>query len=157
MMLEIRHARPSDAEVIRSVLVSNANDPSLFQQPLWRIRRDINDFLVAVSDRAVIGCAAVHRHDARNTEILAFAVRPEHHRQGVGRALMQHCLALAGRDGTVWLSTRKPGYFDRFGFAPMSMWSLPLSVLVYKLRLVFEQPVSRWISAVQRSCFMVYS
>ena len=57
---------------------------------------------------------------------------------------------VAAADGVqlLWLGTAKPQYFARFGFKPMSRWHLPLSLLIYKLWLVFRQPMERWIPAV---------
>ncbi len=150
----IRRAKPTDAPTIEHVLTANRADPSLFQQPLRRIRRQINDFVVAESGGEIVGCAALHWHRADNVEILAFAVLPEHHGAGIGKALMTACLEVTDGSGTVWLSTRKPGYFDRFGFRSVSMWSMPLTVLLTKVRLIFEQPLRRWLTAVTRSQFM---
>jgi hypothetical protein len=44
----------------------------------------------------------------------------------------------------LWLSTEKPGYFERFGFERFSKWALPLPILLSKLGLVFQQGPSRW-------------
>jgi len=55
----------------------------------------------------------------------------------------------------VWLGTAKPMYFARFGFTPISKWSLPFGVLVGKFMLVFDQPAGRWIPALAgRHTFM---
>ncbi len=153
--MNVRRATPRDVDQIQRVLRANRHDISLFQQPLWRIRRDINDFVVAeADDGAVVGCSAVHWHTQDNAEILAVSVAPTHQGTGVGKALIAKCVEWAEGGGDVWLSTKKPGYFSRLGFRSISMWSLPLSVLLYKLRLVIEQPISRWIPALTRGSFM---
>lgn len=152
--MRVRRATHLDAATIAAVLGANLGDPSLFQQPEWRIRRQINDFVVAESGEQVVGCAAVHWHRPDNVEILAVAVAPDRQGIGVGKALIAACLGLTGAEHNVWLGTKKPGYFARFGFHPVSMWSLPIRVLLTKLRLVFEQPLARWLPALYGSHFM---
>ena len=149
-----RRATSRDAEAIHAVLTSNQDDLSLFQQPLWRVRRNINDFLLAEVDGVLVGCAALHWHRADNAEILAVSVAPGQQGRGVGRALIAECLAWAGSPRTLWLSTRKPDYFGRYGFRPVTKWSLPFGVLLAKVPLVFDQPVARWLPSMRRSQFM---
>lgn len=151
----IRRAVSSDAEGIRDVLKANRGDSSLFQQPKRRIRRQINDFVVVVGpDGAIIACAATHWHRADNVEILAFAVSPPHQGRGIGGQVMAFCVEQTGIGGVVWLSTKKPGYFGRFGFRAVSRWTMPLGVLLTKVRLIFEQPLSRWIPSLYGTQFM---
>src|SRR5262249_36696401 len=90
------------------------------------------------------------RHSAANAEILAVAVAPQLQQQGTGAALVRACIARASEQGVrfLWLATAKPGYFARFDFHPISRWSLPLRVLLHKLRLVFQQPLGRWLPAL---------
>lgn len=153
----VRAAVLSDVEAIRETLVGNAADASLFQQSSRRIRRDIADFIIVTDGSRVVGCAAVHRHTAANAEILAVAVNPLDHGRGAGAALMNYGIASGTRSGAtfVWLATEKPDYFERFGFQTISMWHLPTRAIHRKVRLVFEQPVGRWLPALRgRHTFM---
>src|SRR5690349_10993620 len=91
----VRTATEADVEAIRSALVANAADTSLFQQPEHRIRRNLGDFVVVNDSGRLVGCAAVHRHTATNAEILAVAVDPAAQGRGVGAILMQACITRA--------------------------------------------------------------
>jgi N-acetylglutamate synthase-like GNAT family acetyltransferase len=147
----MRDATIEDAESIHALLSANADDASLFQQPLEQVRRTIDDFLIADD----VACAAVHVAHG-TAEILAVAVRPDAQGKGAGKAIMSAAIERArSRAPFVWLATAKPMYFARFGFTPMTKWRLPLPVLIGKLRLVFHQPTGRWIPAlVGRHTFM---
>ncbi|MFF3223065.1 GNAT family N-acetyltransferase [Nocardia suismassiliense] len=146
----VRRARQADVEAIRRVLAANAADASLFQQSSGRIRRNLDDFVVALEAGRQVGCAALRHHSRTNAEILAVAVDPDAHGRGVGAMLVRACMTEAESAGAtfVWLATEKPDYFARFGFRPMSKWQLPLRIVLHKVRLVFEQPARRWLPAL---------
>ncbi len=146
----MRRATAADVEAIHRLLVANAADVSLFQQSDDRIRRDLDDFVVAIEAGQQVGCAALHHHTRANTEILAVAVDPHAHGRGVGAALVRACMTDAARTGAtfVWLATGKPDYFARYGFRRMSKWRLPPRVVLRKVRLVLEQPMHRWLPAL---------
>jgi amino-acid N-acetyltransferase len=158
--LSLRPASLADVEAIRLVLTANAQDRSLFQQPAHQVRRTIGDFVIAEAEEgAVVGCAALCWHRPSNAEILAVAVDPVVQGKGVGAALLRACIERAVRQGAepLWLATAKPAYFARFGFQTMSRWRLPISVLLTKLGLIFQQRPSRWLPAIfGRHAFMRY-
>lgn len=94
-----------------------------------------------------------------NAEILAVAVEPDVQGKGVGSALLRGCVerAIERRVEFLWLATAKPAYFAKFGFRAISRWRLPLTVLLTKLWLIFQQPPSRWLPALfGRHTFMRY-
>ncbi|WP_194831794.1 GNAT family N-acetyltransferase [Nocardia sp. XZ_19_369] len=131
-------------------LAANAADASLFQQSSGRIRRNLDDFVVAVKAGQHVGCAALQHHTRTNAEILAVAVVPDTQGRGAGGMLVRACMTEAARAGAtfVWLATEKPDYFARYGFRRMSKWRLPLRIVLHKLWLVFEQPAPRWLPAL---------
>ena len=158
--MKIRSADDSDVRAILNVLDANRADRSLFQQPEHQVRKTLGDFIVATGDADVVaGCAALRWHTSENAEILAVAVSPEAQGKGVGSLLMRACISRANEGQTaplVWLATAKPDYFARFGFRPVSRFRLPAGVLWTKFRLVFQQPIGRWVPAlVGRHTFMV--
>lgn len=162
MDYRFERAEIGDAAAIAATLAANRDDPSLFQQTEAWLRRRISDFVVVRDDSgAVVGCAEIAWHRPDNVEILAVAVAPAVHGRGVGTLLMRSCVSLAlarNPHAVLWLGTKKPEYFARFGFAVMSMWRLPIPVLLHKLRLVFQQPAGRWLpNLLGASSFMRWS
>lgn len=156
--VSLRSAKPEDIQRIGEVLRFNLSDVSLFQQPLREVRRNLPEFVLAEDNRgSVVGCAQLHCYKRGTVEILAVSVHPNSQGQGVGKALMRRCIDSAmSRDARlVWLATAKPIYFARYGFEPISKWDLSVGVLFHKLRLVFQQPTSRWLPALAgRHTFM---
>jgi amino-acid N-acetyltransferase len=159
--VEVSAAAVEQVDAIHRILRANRGDRSLFQQPVWWLRRHVDEFVTAIDDQlGIIGCAQLHWHRPDNAEILAVAVVPALHRSGVGARLIQHCIELARErePRVLWLATAKPGYFDRFGFRRVSRWRLPVAVLLYKLWLIFHQPVARWLPALfGRHTFMQWT
>ena len=65
-------------------------------------------------------------------EITLFAVDPEAHGRGYGRALMDHCLAALRRNGTrsVWLETDSGsswGFYEHYGFERGGSFRSPMN------------------------------
>ncbi len=157
--ITVRAATSGDVDDIVAALRANRADPSLFQRSPNDVRRWLSDFVVArnCADR-VLGCAALHRSAVHLAEVLSVAVQPAAQGRGIGRLLVEACLARADEAdiGRVWLATLKPRYFARFGFRPISRWELPATVLLAKLTQVFHQSPRRWSAAlVGRQTFML--
>ncbi len=148
--MRVSPALASDLPDIVATLAANHADPSLFQQPVWQVARDLGEFQVAREGERTLGCIQVHRHPGDSVEILAVAVRPEAHGAGVGTRLMAAAVARARAQGPalIWLGTAKPGYFARHGFRQMSRWRLPLRVLAGKLIRIAQQHPARWWPAL---------
>ncbi len=154
----IRKATQHDVPAISQLLRANRADPSLFQQTHAQIRADVDSFYLAFIDAQLVGSAALVHHPG-NTEILGVSVAPAHQGTGVGSALIRHLVDVARAQGLpmLWLGTAKPGYFERFGFQPMSRWRLPIRLLLHKLGLVLRQPAKRWLPAIfGRHVFMAW-
>jgi amino-acid N-acetyltransferase len=147
----VRPATESDVAQIVATLAANASDPALFLRMASDIRRHLGDFFVADdADHRLVGCGAMHRYTAQCAEILSVSVLPPAQARGIGGQLMREALKRGDSPPTrqLWLATAKPGYFARFGFAPISRLALPTRVLVAKLRQVFDQPTGRWVPAL---------
>ncbi len=142
-----RSAKNNDILKIQSVLSANISDVSLFQQPLWKIRRDINDFFIAEHEGEVVGCGALHMYSIDIAEIRGVSVLPNYQNRGVGCTILNKCIeiAIAKDIQTVFVFTYKPTYFERYGFKTTSLWSLPISVIINKSPLnlpFFQQPAA---------------
>lgn len=144
----IEPATIADVQAIVSILISNKNDPGLFQAPVAEVKKHLADFLVARDPNgSAVGCLGLHRDSNELAEVYGVAVLPKFQGQGIGITLVQQCKARAVSSGItlLWLATMKPDYFRRYSFRPMSRWHLPTSILLRKLRLVFQQPILRWV------------
>ena len=159
MMIE--PATINDTRAIVSIFIANQGDPGLFQEREAEVERKLGDFLVARdADGKVVACAGLHRDSRELAEIYGVAVLPELQGQGIGAKLIRRCKeqAAAGQVTYLWLATIKPEYFRRYSFRPISRWSLPTSVLLRKLRQVFQQPAQRWVPALLgRHTFMQHN
>lgn len=81
--------------------VITSADASLFQQSSGRIRRNLDDFVVAVAAGQQVGCAALQHHTRTNTENLSVAVDPDAHGRGVGAMLVRACMTEAASAGAL--------------------------------------------------------
>jgi N-acetylglutamate synthase-like GNAT family acetyltransferase len=149
--VSIRSARPEDVLEILRLFHENRADVSLFQQDERQIRRNLSDFTLAEKREASLaGCVSLHWHSPEIAEILGLAVDPECQGRGVGSILTRQCVeeSLSRNVRTLWLTTRKPGFFARLGFLEISKWEIPLSVLLCKVPLVFQQQPDRWLPSI---------
>jgi len=87
---------------------------------------------VALLGTLLVGAVTMERHSPCSFEISFLAVRPEHHRRGIGRALVRHVEAEARAEGGRFLHVKTlgpshpdPGYartrafYEALGFHPL--------------------------------------
>lgn len=94
------------------------------------LRDHLATTLVARSDQAIVGCAALELYGAAAL-LRSVAVEPSHQGQGVGQWLTQAALDLARQHGAreVYLLTTTAGaFFPRFGFEPVTRADVPAAV-----------------------------
>ncbi len=87
---------------------------------------NLGDYLVA-DDDGFGGCCALATLTPDLAEIRSLAVRPETSRRGVGKALVDACVARAKQAGLrrVFALTLVPEFFERCGFTLISLGRLP--------------------------------
>ncbi len=88
----------------------------------------VRDYSVYQEDEgAIIGVAALHVSWDGLGEIRSLVVVPGRQRQGIGSALVAHCLEEARELGLrrVFALTTSPRFFQRFGFRPFPKEDLP--------------------------------
>ena len=61
---------------------------------------------IATADGEVVGIACVERHFPETAEIHLIAIRPEHHRAGIGRELLERVEAWLRADGVELLEVK---------------------------------------------------
>lgn len=133
----IRDARMDDVKVMYALLQHCADKGLLLGRSLSSLYDQLRDFKVFVKDGAddaqagqVLGICALHVCWENLAEIRSLAVVEEAQRQGLGRQLVEACLAEADRFGItkVFTLTYQPAFFQRLKFRPIDKNELPHKV-----------------------------
>jgi len=106
--LIIRAAKPADQKALESLQwrasLNNPGDreallahPDAIELPIEQI--ELGGVFVAESAAAIVGFAAILPRSDGDSELDALFVEPETWRQGVGRALVEHCCLAAKGSG----------------------------------------------------------
>jgi putative acetyltransferase len=126
----VRRELPSDAAAVHAVHTAafgRGRSGEVAEAGLWDQLRNAGDVVpqlsfVATIDGHVIGHAGCSWADVEDTRVVALGplgVRPEHHRRGVGTALVHTVLGGAdARDEPMLVLLGDPAYYSRFGFEP---------------------------------------
>jgi len=124
--LRIRTARAEDVDDMRELIDRYAAQDLMLSRSREFLIEHLRDYVIA-EDGDFAGCCAlaVLTHDL--AEIRSLAVRPETSRRGVGKALVDACVAQARQLGLrrVFALTLVPEFFQRCGFTLISLGRLP--------------------------------
>lgn len=123
----IRRARITDARGIHQLLLGYAQQGQLLGRSLVDIYEALRDFHVCVQDDVIVGVGALQICWEDLAEIRSLAVRPGLAGQGIGRKIVEHCLAEARELGLkrVFALTYQPQFFARLGFVEIEKQQLP--------------------------------
>ncbi len=126
----VRKARLKDAEKIHLLVNRYASEGLLLPRSIGSIYEHIRDFWVYEEDGDILGCCALQIIWEDLAEIRSFAVRKEHHRKGIGKALIKACIEEAKSLGVqrIFSLTYAKGFFERFGFKEIDKSVLPYKV-----------------------------
>ena len=126
MSLRIRAARAKDVDAMRELIDRYAAQDLMLSRSHEFLIEHLRDYVIA-EDGEFAGCCAlaVLTHDL--AEIRSLAVRPETSRRGVGKALVDACVAQARQLGLrrVFALTLVPEFFQRCAFTLISLGRLP--------------------------------
>lgn len=128
--LFMRRAEPADAQEIHELLEQFVAPGMLIPRTLKQVYRTIRDFVVAVEDGRIIGCAALRIYSADVAEIGALAVSGARQGGGIGGRLVEALLHDAELLGLrrVFALTTSDVFFHRLGFETTVIAEFPEKV-----------------------------
>ena len=129
----IRSARMEDVRAIYALLQFFAGKNLLLGRSLSSLYDHLRDFKVAeaaADPGRVLGVCSLHICWENLAEIRSLAITESYQGQGIGRALVENCLAEASDFGIsrVFTLTYQPGFFAKLKFAPIDKNELPHKV-----------------------------
>ena len=128
--MTIRNAKISDVKAISALINCYAEHDKMLFRALAEIYENLQTFLVAEDDGAIIGCCALEVIWSDLAEIKSLAVAPAHIGSGIGRQLVTGALGQARQLGVprVFALTLEPKFFERLGFDTIERDDLPMKV-----------------------------
>ena len=129
--MSVRRARMSDVEKIHQQVNSQADKGEILPRTLDNIIHDIQNFVVAELDGAVVGCASLYIYQTGLAEIRSVVVEERAQNQGQGQALVQYLLEFAHQMELeqIIVLTYIPEYFTKLGFNTIEKDSLADNII----------------------------
>ena len=128
-LAHIRNATIDDVGGILQIIKPLEDEGILVRRSRERLEMEIERFVVAEHDNAIIGCAGLYAFlDERVGELAALAVHPDFRREGYGEALMLEVEARARRlklTTLFVLTTRTSQWFLERGYRTAAISELP--------------------------------
>ncbi len=119
MTVTVRRARTPDVPAIKDIVdIYAGSGRRLLAKELVTLYEDVQDFVVAESQGAVVGCGALHVLWADLGEVRTLAVRPEYVKHGIGALLLSQLIQTARELGLsrLFALTFHTGFFAEHGF-----------------------------------------
>lgn len=141
--LVYRRARPSDTRSILNLIGHYSAKGVMLPRSFAQLVEKIRDFNVALSTEgplksekgekgkeAIVGIVALHVVGEDLAEVRSLAVAEELQGKGVGRKLMEMCLADAGemRLPRIFTLTYQTAFFHKLGFEKVEKLTLPQKI-----------------------------
>ncbi len=113
-----RQATNEDVEELYELIQNYAEQGIMLSRSKETLRDQIDSFVVAELDGAVIGCGALTRLGADLVEIRSLGLHPEHQGHGIGRKIVELLVRQARDLGIpkVMALTYEVAFFERNGF-----------------------------------------
>ena len=125
----IRKAKISDAKAIHKLLSTFSDRREILPRSLNEIYDNLRDYSIYCQGEsgAIVGTCAIHVSWENLAEIRSLAVEAGFTKKGVGRALVENCLAEAKELGIsrVFVLTYKKDFFEKRGFGVIDKADLP--------------------------------
>jgi amino-acid N-acetyltransferase len=126
----IRKAILQDARQIHKLLLNYAKDGLVLPRSLMDIFEAIRDFYVFVEGDRVVGAAALNICWEDLAEVRSLVVDENHNGRGIGRYLVEACIAEARQlgIGRVFALTYQQTFFEKLGFQVIEKSELPQKI-----------------------------
>lgn len=126
----IRYATIHDVPDIQRIVNSHAELGKMLFKSYAELYENLRAFAVYEREGKVVGCVALAIIWADLAEVRSLAVDDAHRGQGIGKALVQWCIADARRLQIRKLMslTYEQTFFEKLGFAVVEKETLPLKV-----------------------------
>ncbi len=123
----IRNALPGDVESIYRLIKHYAQEGVILERSRDDILANIQSFIVAVNDNAVIGTVTHFDYGTNLVEVRSLAVDEKFQGHGIGKALLSELIAQVTSVSRVkiFTLTYKPGFFERNGFTRVPKEDFP--------------------------------
>jgi amino-acid N-acetyltransferase len=126
----LRKARISDIKAVHRLINDCAAKGEMLSRSLAELYDNMRDYFVYEEEGEVLGACALHICWEDLAEIRSLCVIPELRRRGIGRDLVDACLAEARefRVARVFLLTYQEDFFSKFGFRSIDKAELPQKI-----------------------------
>jgi amino-acid N-acetyltransferase len=126
----IRKAVLNDSDFIYNAVKNFADEGKMLYRSLNEIYENIRDYFVVEKNGQLIGCGALNICWKDLAEIKSLAIVLEWQGKGVGRLIVEKCLAEAKELGVkqVFVFTYQPDFFKKLGFKDEDKNNLPKKI-----------------------------
>jgi amino-acid N-acetyltransferase len=127
---QLRSARVGDVVALQRLIARYAERDEMLPRALHELYESIRDFTIAEEAGEIVGCVALHVNWANLAEVKSLAVAEDRQGAGLGRKLVDACVASARALGiaTLYCLTCQPAFFAKLGFAEVDRALLPRKV-----------------------------
>lgn len=125
--MEIRKAVIHDVKQVHRLINGYAEKQLMLSRSLNEIYENLRDFWVAEEEGDLHGCCALHISWEDLAEIKSIAIREDRKGTGIGRSLVEACIAEAAQIEIrkLFALTYQPGFFEKLGFVRIEKEKLP--------------------------------
>lgn len=116
--LTFSKARLFDVPAIKDLITPYANADVMLHRSSSELFENIREYIVCRNSDNIVGCGSLHIASLELAEIRALAVQRDWQNQGIGRKIVELCVAEASGLGLkrLFTLTLEPEFFSRAGF-----------------------------------------
>lgn len=131
----VRRAMPADGPALCDLMDTYTRLGLLLPRTQEQVYRHLREYVVAVEDGVVVGCAGLRIYSEVLAEVVGVAIAATHHRKGIGRVLVEAVLEEARQLSIrrVFALTLQEQFFHRLGFRTVPMTEVPEKIAADKI------------------------